>query len=90
MVGFNEIDFKHQYKRLLYSNCDLNSNNNDGNLLVNLFCGSLSNNINANRDLNDIIDQTKERLKNKMSYCKRKIYDVIHTFYACDKYLALV
>ena len=21
-----------------------------------------------------------------MNYCKRKIYDVIHTFYACDKY----
>ena len=71
MVDNNEIEFKPQYVRVLYSNCDWsnivnNDDNNDGNLLINLFCASLSNNIsksnikNDGTDLNVIIKPDKE------------------------------
>ena len=87
LVDNNKIEFVDQYKRVLYSNCDwtqdkcFTAGKNDGNLLINSFCASLSNNIgitNSATDLNDIIKQTRIRLRqtvNKENSQYMNIYD---------------
>ena len=81
MVDNDEIEFADQYKRVIYSNNDWNfiSNGNDGNLLINLFCASLSASFSIKHiatNLNDIVKQTHQRLKKKISNVEyANIYD---------------
>ena len=86
MVDNDEIEFVDQYKRVIYSNCDwtnryFNTNKNDGNLLINVFCAALANNIDNQKnktDLDDIVQQTRQRLKDKIQDAKYYNKHVIH------------